>query len=259
VPKVGFVWKVAPTAQIFANASKSYEPPLVLELTAPGRSAVTEPAQGAEGVAIRRWAPAARRPSASKWDVAFYDIELWDEIRNTNVQPFPGAPFTIPRFTNIDRSRHYGRGNRRRRRARPRRGQEHGGWARPANALTTRGGLHVLPVRVRRRSGLQQQRSAGRARHFIRGDSATTTCRGSGSRPTSSGSDRLFVNSENTVKTPSYALGNVLIGYDYKPWKLSVYFEARNVANQQYVSSSSWTMRTSGTSSPATVGRFTAA
>ncbi len=42
------------------------------------------------------------------WDVAVYDIELWDEIRNMNVQPFPGAPFTIPRFTNIDRSRHTG-------------------------------------------------------------------------------------------------------------------------------------------------------
>ena len=37
-----------------------------------------------------------------------YDIELWDEIRNVNVRPFPGAPFTIPRFENIERSRHTG-------------------------------------------------------------------------------------------------------------------------------------------------------
>ena len=42
------------------------------------------------------------------WDVSVYDIELWDEIQNVNVQPFPGAPFTIPRYRNIDRSRHTG-------------------------------------------------------------------------------------------------------------------------------------------------------
>jgi len=42
------------------------------------------------------------------WDVSVYDIELWDEIQNVNVQPFPGAPFTIPRYQNIDRSRHTG-------------------------------------------------------------------------------------------------------------------------------------------------------
>ena len=42
------------------------------------------------------------------WDIAIYDIELWDEIQNVNVQPFPFAPFTIPRFQNIPRSRHTG-------------------------------------------------------------------------------------------------------------------------------------------------------
>jgi iron complex outermembrane receptor protein len=40
--------------------------------------------------------------------VSAYDIELWDEIRNVNVQPFPGAPFTLPRYENIDRSCHTG-------------------------------------------------------------------------------------------------------------------------------------------------------
>ena len=40
--------------------------------------------------------------------MAVYDIELWDEIRNVNVRPFPGAFFTIPRFENIARSRHTG-------------------------------------------------------------------------------------------------------------------------------------------------------
>ena len=40
-PEVRLPLKVAPTIQVFGNASKSYEPPLILELTAPARSAAT--------------------------------------------------------------------------------------------------------------------------------------------------------------------------------------------------------------------------
>src|SRR5207302_5493519 len=101
-------WKVAPTVQVFANASRSYEPPLVLELTAPGQigGELNElKAQKAWQFEVGTHGTLGNRVT---WDVALYDIELWDEIRNVNVQPFPFAPFTIPRFTNIDRSRHTG-------------------------------------------------------------------------------------------------------------------------------------------------------
>jgi len=40
--------------------------------------------------------------------VAAYDAELRNEILNRNVQPFPGAPFTVPSFRNAPRTRHYG-------------------------------------------------------------------------------------------------------------------------------------------------------
>ena len=36
-PKAGVVWRVGPDAQVYANASHAYEPPLLLELTAPGQ------------------------------------------------------------------------------------------------------------------------------------------------------------------------------------------------------------------------------
>ena len=55
-----------------------------------------------------RSARAAASASGSAFDVAVFDIELRDEIRNVNVVPFPGAPFTIPAYENIDRSRHWG-------------------------------------------------------------------------------------------------------------------------------------------------------
>ena len=37
------------------------------------------------------------------------------------------------------------------------------------------------------------------------------------------------------MRTPSYALGNVRMGFDHKPTQLSLFFEARNLANQNYV------------------------
>ena len=107
-PKVGFVWRAAPTVQVFGNASRAYEPPLLLELTAPGQiggdlSQLQAQTSWQFEVGTRgRWG------ERLGWDVSVYDIELWDEIQNVNVQPFPGAPFTIPRFQNIPRSRHTG-------------------------------------------------------------------------------------------------------------------------------------------------------
>jgi iron complex outermembrane receptor protein len=37
-----------------------------------------------------------------------YNISIRNEILNVNVQPFPGAPFTVPSYRNADRTRHRG-------------------------------------------------------------------------------------------------------------------------------------------------------
>lgn len=107
-PRAGFVWKVVPTVQVFGNASHAYEPPLLLELTAPGQIG----GNLSQLTAQKSWQfEVGTRGNAGErlaWDVSVYDAELWDEIQNVNVQPFPGAPFTIPRYRNIGRSRHTG-------------------------------------------------------------------------------------------------------------------------------------------------------
>jgi iron complex outermembrane recepter protein len=36
-PKLGFIWRAKPSIQVYGNASGAYEPPLILELTAPGQ------------------------------------------------------------------------------------------------------------------------------------------------------------------------------------------------------------------------------
>ncbi len=106
MPKVDLLFELpGVNGQVFLNASRSFEPPLLLELnslTVPGF--IDLEAQDA-------WQfEAGTRGSLAGWfwDVSAYDIELENEIINVNVQPFPGAPFTVPTYRNATRTRHLG-------------------------------------------------------------------------------------------------------------------------------------------------------
>lgn len=105
-PRVGLLYDLpAVGGQLFANASRSYEPPLLLELnslTVPGFIDLRGQSAWQFEVGTRG------RRGRLAWDVSAYDVELRDEILNANVQPFPDAPFTVPTYRNAARTRHYG-------------------------------------------------------------------------------------------------------------------------------------------------------
>ena len=105
-PKAGFIYSVGnDVAQIFGNASRSFEPPLLLELnslTTPGYIPL-------EGQSAWQYELGGRgRRLGLNWDISAYDVELRNEILNINVQPFPGAPFTVPTYRNAPKTRHSG-------------------------------------------------------------------------------------------------------------------------------------------------------
>jgi iron complex outermembrane receptor protein len=228
-PKLGFVWKVMPTVQLFGNISRSYEPPLILELTAPGQIggdlSKLDPQRawqfelGTRGTLNERVA----------WDFSIFDIELRDEIQNVNVQPFPGAPFTIPRYQNIDRSRHYG--------------TELGFNVLLAQStLQADDALRFHTAYTYSRFVFVDDRTFGGddipavPRHYIQSElrynhpSGVWIAPGVESAPKS-----YFVNSENTARASAYTLANIRAGYTYKPLNLDVLFEARNLADKDYV------------------------
>ena len=186
--------------QVFGNASHAYEPPLLLELTAPGQiGGDLSPARRAEVVAVRGRHARAAGASGSPGTSSVYDIELWDEIQNVNVQPFPGAPFTIPRFQNIDRSRHTGVEVGADRAAR----QGHRAAARARRPAATRS-ARASPTRGRASSSSTTRRSAtttcpARPRTSSTPSCATTTPRASGSRPASRSSRTA---TSSTARTP---------------------------------------------------------
>jgi len=105
-PKVGLLYSVTPGgAQIFGNVSRSYEPPLLLELNSlavPGFIKL-------DGQSAWQYEVGTRGQNLGlSWDLSAYDIELRNEILNINVQPFPNAPFTVPTYRNTPQTRHSG-------------------------------------------------------------------------------------------------------------------------------------------------------
>lgn len=106
MPKVGFLYELPRLeGQVFGNVSRSFEPPLLIELnslTVPGF--VDLDAQDAWQFELGT----RGRRGDLEWQIAGYDIELEDEILNLNVRPFPDAPFTVPSYRNAPRTRHYG-------------------------------------------------------------------------------------------------------------------------------------------------------
>ena len=47
---------------------------------------------------------------------------------------------------------------------------------------------------------------------------------------------RYFVNITNLNATSPYALVGIQMGYTYKPWNMSLYFQGANLANKSYIS-----------------------
>jgi iron complex outermembrane receptor protein len=108
VPKLGVLYDLAgKRAQLFANVSRSFEPPLLLELNSMTTAGFI-PLAGQDAWQLELGTRGRSADGRLEWDVAAYDIELRNEILNINVPPFPGAPFTVPTYRNARRTRHSG-------------------------------------------------------------------------------------------------------------------------------------------------------
>jgi iron complex outermembrane receptor protein len=236
-PRAGFLWKPTRSVQVFGNASHAYEPPLLLEITAPGQVGGNLGQLGAQ----KSWQfEVGTRGSAGErlaWDASVYDIELWDEIQNVNVRPFPFAPFTIPRYRNIDRSRHTG--------------VEVGADLLLLKDLLARLGLGRLGDALRARLAYTWSRFVfvddvnfgnndlpGAPPHFIQAELRYDHASGFWMAP---GLDIVpkgyFVNSENNARNHAYTLVNFRTGFEHKASGLGLFFEARNLADAAYAAS----------------------
>jgi iron complex outermembrane receptor protein len=105
-PKIGALWSPTPGIQVFANVSRSYEPPLLLEMKSYGAAGFL-PLE-AQDTWQYELGSRGKLSESFFWDVSLFDLEIENEIVNINVRPFPDAPFTIPSYRNVPTSRHRG-------------------------------------------------------------------------------------------------------------------------------------------------------
>ena len=229
-PKLGVVWRAFEQAQVFGNVSRSYEPPLLLELT-------SFAGFGASGFldlkAQDTWqyevGTRGQFNDRLDWEVALFDAEIDNEIINTNIRPFPFAPFTIPSYRNAANTRHLG--------------LEVG-----ANA-TLKQNLINDNDRLSWRTAYTWSRFRfvddvtygdnfipGMPRHLLRSELRYQHPRGFWVAPNVDWSPATyFVNSANTFRNDSYAVLNLKAGYDWRGF--GFYFEAANLADRLYSAS----------------------
>ncbi len=228
MPKLGLLYELpAVSGQIFANASRTYEPPLLLELnsfTVPGF--VDLDAQDAWQLEVGTRGNAGR----VDWEISLYDIELRNEIININVRPFENAPFTVPTYRNAERTRHYG--------------VEAGMAYRVPALLTERDGGDELGFRVAytlaryefvRDSVFDGNEIPGAPKHVVQGELSYRHPSGFTVRPSVEWvPGTYFVDSDNGVTNDGWLVFGVRGEWTVRPLGATAFLEVRNLTDEVY-------------------------
>ena len=229
LPKIGMLYSLPVVrGQVYANISRSFEPPLLLELnslTVPGFIDL-------DGQDAWQFELGVRGQSgAMSWDLAAYNVELRNEILNVNVQPFLNAPFTVPTYRNSPRTRHYG--------------LETGVEYRHPNSIF-QGGDDPDDVRVRLAYTLAQYRFVsdpefdgneipGAPEHHIQAELRYHHPSGFSVVPRVEWVPAsYFVNSANTASNRSWATFGVRAEYDLPHLGLTTFAAAENLTDTKY-------------------------
>ncbi len=213
-PKVGVLWEPVKETQVFANLSRSVEPPTFSEL-------VQFPVVGFVPLdAQRAWtAEVGSRGESGRftWDITGY----WSWLKGEMLQ-FITNP-TIPAATfNTDKTTH--------------RGIEAGAGVTVTDELALRLVYAFNDFRFRNDAQYGDNKIAGLPRHMARIEASYSHDCGLTLTPSVEWAmSRAYVDFANTMTTPRYAVINLAASWRHEDgWRL--YLDARNLANKHYVS-----------------------
>jgi iron complex outermembrane receptor protein len=225
-PKIGFLWDVAPAAQVFGNISRSAEAPSFGE--GGGAAVVDFTKIKAQTATTYEIGTRGRRPDYT-WDVAVYRADIHNEL-----QCFFSA-FGNCNVTNADRTVHQG--------------LEAGAGISLLKGLAAHGSnpdriwLNAAytynDFRYDNDATFRNNRLPGAPPHFVRAELLYKHPSGFSFGPNIEWVPvSYFVDSANTVTTVSYLLWGLKAAYDDGK-NFSAYVEGRNLANQAYIASTS--------------------
>lgn len=224
-PKLGFVWRAHEAMQVFANVSRSYEPPVLnielISFGAPGFLPL-----GAQDTWQFEVGTRGRAGRRLDYELTFFNQEVNDEITNRNVTPFPGAPFTIPSFRSAPNTRHTGLELTLDTTLRQ-------GLLTGSDTLTARTAYTFSRFRYVDDPIYGDNQLPGAPRHLARAELRYDHPCGFWIAPNVDWSPATyFMDSANTARNDKYAVLNLRAGFDRQQWGL--FLEANNLTDRLY-------------------------
>jgi iron complex outermembrane receptor protein len=216
-PKLGLLYDYSPAVQIYANISRSFEPPSFAELAGGLQPNIVD-AQKATTLEV-----GSRGYSEHvDWDISLYYARLQDELLQTQVLIAGNNPNPAAQTTNASRTVHAG--------------LEFGMTARLPAGFEWRHSLLVNEFRFDDDDDFGDNRLAGVPPLFMRGELLYRN-RGFYIGPTFEASRRYAVDFAETLYAGSYAIIGLKMGQQINE-QLSWFVEARNLADRKYVATS---------------------
>jgi iron complex outermembrane receptor protein len=228
-PRLGLVYALGGGAQAYANASRTVEPPLFLELTSYSTTGafVNLDAQDAWQYEVGT----RRQHLGLGWEVSLYDIELRNEILNQNVLLGSPGGVTVPTYRNAPRTRHYG--------------AEVGvAYRLPAHLLTSGGVPDAITTRLAYTYGrflyvtdpeFAGHDIPGAPSHYLTASAEYIHPSGLTLKPVIEWVPRsYFVNSANTAKNDAWASLALRVEYAVPGQGVTVFASGQNLTNAHY-------------------------
>ncbi|MDP3385445.1 MAG: TonB-dependent receptor [Phenylobacterium sp.] len=212
-PRIGLLWEAPDGAQLFANVTRSVEPPNFGSLSPTGTGFA--PVEAQEAVTYE--AGARGRRGAFTWDVTLYHAELEKELLQFSVsQDRPATTF------NADETYH--------------RGLEAAVDWRFAPAWRLRQTYTWSDFAFRDDPQYGDNRLPVAPEHLYRAELRYDAPQGWFVAPSVELTPQgAFVDFANTTRAPSYAVAHINAGWTFRPG-LSVFVDLRNVTDEAYVS-----------------------
>lgn len=225
-PKIGFLWDVSESAQVFGNVSRSSEAPTFNEITLNAGNVLALDVQDATTYEI---GARGSLPGVT-WDVSLYRANLDNEFQCLST----GSVGTCTQI-NIDKSIHQG--------------VELGFGAELISGIFEPGSRRdslwlntaytFSDFRFDEDAVFGDNELPGAPRHFLRAELLYKHPSGIYAGPNVEWvPDAYFADSANTLSTKAYALLGAKVGFD-DGGRVSAYLEARNLTDETYIASTS--------------------
>lgn len=219
-PKAGLLWQASPSTQLYANISRSYEPPTAIEFY---NSRSTVEAQKATTIEV-----GTRGGSTSiNWDAALFHSRVKDEL------------LSVPRYNDLGWIDGYEGGNV------PK--AIHAGLELRLNGKLSpsivRGSLFWDLSYTWSRFRFDDDPAFGNNRlpmipqHFGRARLTYKHPSGMYAGPTLHFASSAYADQANTLKAPGYGLVDFTVGYSHPSGRYRVFVDARNLADKRYAAS----------------------